>query len=397
MSDLHDVPFLVAFGEELDRIATATPPPVAPGRRRWRLPMLVLPVAMLAVGGTSAAGTLLVLDGSPIPGFARSDDAAQIRPTLGTARIAALRAPDPDRTAAPWTLRLSTSGDLSCVAVGQVEGDRFGLVGLDGRFRGLPVRGGDSCATAPRPGAPIAGARTLAGSDRDEVRTVLYADGGADLTAARVRLPGGEKRDVPVSDGATVAVLRGYPEDARPTLELEWRDGKRFRQTYGASDLVIPDPYGGPAWKTEAGVFDRGVGRTMPFCFRVLPAREPVPYWGGPAICAGGKRRVLFDVLTLRPGQGGPARGFATRWRWRGPARTFIAGANLPVRSLTLTLPDGTRRPLGTNRVGRILEVLPATPTGDVSRVRIDAVLKDGTTTTYRPGQGVTRRSGGLR
>jgi hypothetical protein len=132
------------LGRELD---AALARDAAVTRRPVRRTLAIALAAALLLAGVAFAASY-ALTGSPIPGARGTDVPPEATPRPGTAQMVDLRGQDPDGNAPPWTLRLSTSrtGQL-CAAVGQeVEGD-FGLVGLDGRFRRLPLLG---VARAPR-------------------------------------------------------------------------------------------------------------------------------------------------------------------------------------------------------------------------------------------------------
>lgn len=131
----------------------------AVGGRRHRahrpLRTLVLAVAFFVLlAAAAAAATVLVLHGAVIPAPAPDAVPAEMTPTPGSADVLDLRAEDPGE-GPPFALRLSRSATgLACTSVGQVREDRFGVVGLDGRFRMLPVAVVDGCGRVA-PGTPL--------------------------------------------------------------------------------------------------------------------------------------------------------------------------------------------------------------------------------------------------
>ena len=76
---------------------------------------------------------------------------------------------------------------------------------------------------------------------------------------------GGRPRTVPhTGDGAFLAVLRGYPEDAQPVVRVERADGSARTFASSSDDgFIVADPYGGRAWKLSV------------FGFGTRPAEAP--------------------------------------------------------------------------------------------------------------------------
>ena len=152
------------------RRATASAP-VRTRRRRPPLRSFLLATSLLVVtAGSAAGGTLLALRGSVIP--APQAVPPEQTPAPGSARVAALRAADPQRGVLPWTVRVARSetGGLLCSTVGQVAPDgRFGLVGLDGRFRTIDDGVSDSCSAERDSGAVLIGRASC----RERVSTIV--------------------------------------------------------------------------------------------------------------------------------------------------------------------------------------------------------------------------------
>ena len=53
------------------------------------------------------------------------------------------------------------------------------------------------------------------------------------------------------AEGAFVAVLRRYPEDAQPVVTIARADGTKRTQSFAPErGFVVADPYGGRAWRS---------------------------------------------------------------------------------------------------------------------------------------------------
>lgn len=345
-------------------------------------------VAGLIVTGTAAAG-LTALTGSPIPAPLRSDDTVTVLPEVGGATVAGSRAADP-AGGPPWAVRVgSADGGLVCAGVGQVRAGRFGIVGVDARFRELPDVVGAGCVSAPTPRQPIVAARAVAGDRRDAYgapesgTTVLYGLGGSRLRTAVVRMPDGRVLRPRVgSGGVFVMALRGLPEQTQPVVDLAWRDGERRRVDLRRLSTV-PDPQGRAPWNvsgtdqvtvaTRAGKSrpapPRGPG---PSCFSVLSRTG-----GAPSVC-GTAGRGSWALRTR--GAPSPREGQAGSDRWSGPARTLVLvraapGSTPVVRAAGRVWPVrwagsfGTARRFDRRDVGWVA-VLPATIAADAVRVQ---------------------------
>lgn len=328
-------------------------------RRRAAGGPLTVVIAIAVTGATAAAaGTFTALRGSPIPGPLARDAGPDQRAAPGTARVTAVRSADP-AGGAPWTLRLAASpSGLTCTTVGQEVDGAFGLVGLEGRFRPFS-EGVDGCGDAAR--GPIAGARVFDAPNRKDVRTVVYGLAGPKLSGVRVFTATGSQ-NVPVGPGGTfVKALRGYPEDLGLRAQLTLPGGRRDI-TLGASDDLIPDGAGGPAWK--ASVF--AVSNQPQTCVQLRLARQRQDGPISPGACGitqrNGQRPAgyWFAVRRIEPtgcGQFSFARG---RWCHFG-ARTAVWGsAGQDVRSVkVLGAPGGpVVAPIGKGRGTGV--VLPA-------------------------------------
>ncbi|MBB4661912.1 hypothetical protein [Conexibacter arvalis] len=301
-------------------------------RRRFGLHALrrvALATALFALIGAATAGAgLLLLRGSVIPGPATRDVPPDQLPLPGTARATGLTADDPEPGRPPWTLRLARSSTgLLCSTVGQLDDGRFGLVGLDGRFRAYSERIVDSCGeqlSGER--ASLVGARVFDADDPQEVRTVVNGVAGPALRAVSLEARG-RARELPIGPGGTfLAALAGYPEDSGVEVELRFASGHVERHAFGRSDRVVLDPDGGQAWKTWA----LGIGNDRRTCVSFSLARISDENIISPRACGvlrreGRERRGhFFAVRRLVPGT--PAEPPGQGWRDH-PPRTAVWGA----------------------------------------------------------------------
>jgi hypothetical protein len=328
-----DLPILDELGDVLSARMRAAAGHRA--RRRWWRPRVsgrALAVAIaiaVPAAGASAAGTLLVLRGDVIP--APRATAPEQTPQPGSGRLAAVRAADPAAARPPWALRLATSKTgLVCSTVGQVVDGRFGIVGLDGRFRPLAEGVVDSCSVRRTDAASLVGARVFA-ADRDaEVRTVVSGVAGDALRAVTVQARGATRHVAVGAGGTFVAAYAGLPEDLALVVALRFADGHVERHGFGVGPMVFADPAGGHAWRLQSG----GIGGDDRTCITVVNARQRSTAVSSPAACgrlAVGRRAprgLFYAVRRLRPGTGGlPVTPFgAGRWG-RTPARLLVWGA----------------------------------------------------------------------
>lgn len=346
---------------------------------------------VVLVGAATAGATFAVLRASVISGPAARDTPRDQLPLPASATVSELRASDPDPAAPPWTLRLARSSTgLLCTTTGQVDDGRFGLVGLDGRFRVYAPDVVDSCGARP-PGAhaPLVGARVFDADRHADVRTVVNGVGGALLLSATV-IAHGRSSELPIGDGGTfVAALRGYPEDSALELVLRFDGGAVERHGFGRSEWAVLDPDGGAAWRASGMV---GAGGRNVTCISFSPARG---WWSpprSPAVCGartarGGVRDDYF--FALRRIEPGPRRRPFTSlidpagdWRDHPPRTALWGEAGRDVARLEIDGgPDG--RTTVTPTVGRTVlavfgpEVHPAALT-----VRV--VFTDGRVETRR-------------
>jgi len=342
-----DLPILDELGLALERAYDREER--ATGRRFPRARFgLLLPAAaaLVLLGGGAAAATLLALRGSVIPGPASQDVQPQMRPLVKTAHVEPIRAPDPaGGGSAPWTVRTARSETgLICTTAGQVVGGRFGVIGLDGRFRELSPEFTDGCG-AQRPGhTSLIGARVFYSQSDAAVRTVVDGFAGPGLAGAVLQPVYGRPRKIAVGgDGAFVAVFAGYPEDLGARVVLRFRDGHSEADNLGRSPMVVQDPYGGNAWSTSAGSF----GNARPVCVGFGSVARDRTRTSGPSICGlpSGPDHYFFTTRRFRPGEHRRGGVFGSYSWGNHPPRTMVWGAlGKGVKSVSIEGPRGSRR-----------------------------------------------------
>ncbi|HEV2812389.1 MAG TPA: hypothetical protein VGW10_03975, partial [Solirubrobacteraceae bacterium] len=381
------------LGTELDRVAAATAR--RPHRPTRRVAILALAAALLLAGLAVAAS--LIVTGDPIPSANERDVPTEATPEPGTAQVADVRGDDPDQ-APPWTLRLSRSRTgLLCVAVGQVVEDEFGLVGLDGRFRALPLLGVDACAAQDAEPPAMIGARMFAGKRAEDVRTVVYGVAGDGLRSATLHDARGERRLETDPGGAFVAAYRGYVEELQPRVALEFEDGTRRSFAFGATPQPsAPDPEGGPPWVVDAS--ERRGDRAGQTCAQFRRSRgrtalaQPLSY----PVCGDLRRdHVFFEVAPFPRQQDHDDPRQTFPWG-HGPARTVVWGAA-----------DETVAPISVRHEGETVSVARAKdqpgfvrvfPAGtEPESLEVSVRFEDGTVRTYRGCQNLREAGGGPR
>jgi hypothetical protein len=298
--------------------------------------------AFVLLGGGAAAGTLLALRGSVIPGPSPQNVQPQMKPLVSTVHVEPLRAKDP-AGGAPWGVRIARSETgLVCTTAGQVVGDRFGIIGLDGRFRELAPTFVDGCGQEKTGRTSLAGARVFYSRNLSKVRTVIDGIAGPTLVSAVLEQDFKPPRKLAVSsDGAFVGVFAGYPEDVGAQLVLHFRDGHSETHAMGRSPFVVPDPAGGRAWHAQG--FQFGNAPPGATCVNFASARQVQPLISGPLVCGRAYRHhYFFKVRRFTPGES--ARDGFMSWDWHDhPARTVVWGEVDPhaVKSVTVEGPGG--------------------------------------------------------
>lgn len=385
------------LGRELD---AALAREAAVTRRPVRRTLTIALAAALLLAGVAFAASY-ALTGSPIPGARGTDVPPEATPRPGTAQMVDLRAQDPDGNAPPWTLRLSTSrtGQL-CAAVGQeVEGD-FGLVGLDGRFRRLPLLGVDACATREGPPPALIGSRIFDAERPQDVRTVVYGVAGTGLREATVRA-GGERRELELGAGGSfLATYRGYVEDVRPEVTLRFADDDPRTFAFGTLEgASAPDLGGGAPWVVRATPRSGG-DRDGQTCAQVRQTRgrDGGGFGGTPPVCGDLDRAGVFFEIAPFPRESDLS-GDPGPFPW--PAmlgRTVLWGAaDETVEAVSLLRGDQrTEVDLSAQGPGFVTVLPAATEPRDLL---VEVRRRDGATTTHRGGinlltaQGEPRRS----
>jgi hypothetical protein len=315
----------------------------------------------MALLAAAALGAALIAPVAP------ADTTPEQRVAPATSAVTTLRAADPERGQPAWTLRLARSQTgLQCSTVGQVRDGEFGLVGLDGAFRALPEANVDACG---EPGA-LLGERVFAARRVENVRTVVYGVAGAGIARVTVAVAGGRPRVVPHTDeGAFVAVLRRYPEDAQPVVTIARADGSERTETFTAKKgFVVADPFGGRAWRLQAfGFGDSRVGCVSFATARAVPGEPNV---SSTLVCGRESRRAVY-FATRRQSGAGPSRNFlAGNWNHH-PARLAVYGLARGAKRIVVRA--GARRIVTAPRLnGGFLVFLPLSVRPASVRVVID-------------------------
>jgi hypothetical protein len=343
------------LGDELDRVARRVLAAKAPGRlvgappRVRRLSAAAILVWTLLLAAAAAAAVLLIRQGSSLSGPHAADLRASGIPVPGSARLAGLDAPDPTASQPPWDLRLSrTRGGETCTAVGQVLHGRFGIVGLDGVFRRLPLGSVDVCGIDARNGPILAGARELVGATPAQARTIVSGVAGRDARTVTAYGRDGRSRHLTLGpDGSFITVYAGQAEAVRPRIEVVARDGSVHDLAFEQSSAFeVPDPQGGSPWAVSASAdVDEGA---FPDEDCVQATRQPseqepsqVSLSLTPSVC--GRLAAHPVIATMRrfvPGE------YATPFPWgNAPSRTMVYGIAAPrVVSLALEGAGAPRR-----------------------------------------------------
>ena len=366
------------------RVGTGAAP--VPLRVRAPRRSLLLAAALLVLMAGSAAGaTLLALRGAVIP--APQAVPPEQTPAAGTARVAGLRAQDPQHGLLPWTVRVARGETgLLCSTVGQVDaGGTFGLVGLDGRFRAISDGVSDSCGAVRPAAVSLIGARVFDAKDRDDVRTVVSGVGAQDAIArVDVTTVAGGTRRVPVASGVFVVALRGYPEDLGIRATITYKDGRREAHAFGRSAFVATDPLGGPAWKLDAYMMSGDARSCASFGWaRPAPGGPRSPSACGDLNHGSVRHRSGWFVAARRLKDG--VRGtvpFRAGWGAHPPRTAVWGGVGEDVRAVSVQVAGGPPRPAAMAPSRTFLAVLD--PKVDPATVTTRFTMTDGRTETAR-------------
>lgn len=374
-------------------------------RRYWARPhglSLVLLLGGLSAATVAAAATHLFGLAAPVPAPRPGDAPIESRPIASTAMLAGLRSGDPGGLPA-WDVRLSRSrtGEI-CTAVGQVHDGRFGIVGLDRRFRELPLGAADACGERPTGAQLQVGARAAIGGGALTPRTLVVGVAGPQVKQVTLRRG---TRETPLHLGrsrAFLAVLTGLPETTRPHLRVTDRAGATTDvRLVDSGDVEVPDANpSAPPWAIKSGP---GTDFVHPM------ARGAVAAPAG-STCVRGRQGLSSANFAYRVGRDdlnppqtplvcrtpltpGPIVGSIRRLAPTGteaffyppgaPIRTVAVGTASPdVVRLELRMPAGHRRVRIVPQTGAFLAILDGTV--DPGDVELRARLRDGTLATFR-------------
>jgi hypothetical protein len=402
-------------GLEQDLVAAARRRAAHAGRRRRRPPLRTLAIAAALVtvsAGSAAGGTLLALRGSVIP--TPSDTPPEQRQQPAAARVEPLRIADPDGARVPpWTLRVapSATAGLICSTVGQVAPDgRFGLIGLDHRFRPIADGVSDSCGAPRANAASLIGARIF-DADRDrDVRTVVSGVAGEHLAHVELAVGGAAKPTTVAHtpDGAFAAVLRGYPEDHGVRVTLTYNNGHREIHAFGRGPAIVAQPNGVGAWRLSLASMGFAVGpggerkqKQNPLagaqCASFAPARPSRAGGLSPMACGrlqragNGYTGWYFTVRRLAPSTK-PRRfdPYAGHWGTTRALTALWGQVGTDVRRVTVQPPGGREQPVAIQRTGGVLAILPAAT--DPDAVAVHLRLVDGRTLTFHGDTNLVNR-----
>ncbi len=352
---------LERLGDELERVAGRAllegPRPADRLRRgpTGRLSVLAVCIALLVLAAAATAAVLLIQQGPPLAAPHPQDLRSSGIPLPGTAHLAGIDAPDPERSNPDWDLRLSrTRTGETCTAVGQVFDGRFGIVGLDHVFRALPLGSVDSCGIESGDGPVLVGAKSFVGYTSGEARTVLSGVAGSGARSVTVYAAGTPRRLQLGPQGSFITVYAGEAEEVRPRVVIVTRDGHAHTIALEQSAAFeVPDPEGGSAWvaSTEADLEpsafpDEDCVQATREPSQSEPSQVTLPLT--PEVCGRlGTSPLFVQMRRFVPGED------ATPFPWgNSPSRTIVYGVATPrVASLTLTS-AGAARALPIDRGG---------------------------------------------
>jgi hypothetical protein len=366
-----ELPVLAELGDRLELAFLQVEHKPPPRRRAFGIalrPALIAALLFILLAASTAAAALLALRGSVIPAPRRENLQPPMIVKPETAHLSGVTARDP-RDGRDWTVRLAHSQTgLVCVTAGEVRDGRFGVTGLDGRFRTVAPGFADGCGAPGKGQAAIVGARVFDSDNRAQVRTVVNGVGGSDLRGVRIVSASGT-RSVPVSsEGAFVAVFMGYPEDSALRIELRFADGHTEIHRFGASSFIAPDPAGAlrvDTWQIS------GFFHTL--CVRVMSARDVKPYSSSPVICGDTHSDYFFAARRVREGDqhGNGMYG----WQWHHASRTLVYGHVHNVKRISV-VGGGRARRVRAARSGSFQLVYPARV--DPAKLTLVVTLRNG-------------------
>lgn len=129
---------------QLWRAAERLEPAPASRARRRTAPLLAGIAALLVAGGATAAVTVVLDTGDPVPQESKNNAVGELKP--GSSVVLSLRVPDPDG-GPPWGIavfdatgrsiagsRVPAASTIRCVRRARVQDGKLGVVGRDGLF-----------------------------------------------------------------------------------------------------------------------------------------------------------------------------------------------------------------------------------------------------------------------
>jgi hypothetical protein len=389
MTEHRPLKALDQLGAELDRAVradhdrrdrrrfSAGPGGHGPRRRSrrppWRRTGLFATILVLLSAGVAVATGLVLGTDDPIAPPAAVDLGPEVRPVAGSGKLAGTPSSDPGGNQ-PWDVRVSrTAGGEACTAVGQTYEGRFGIVGLDRRFRELPLGVADTCGEAPTGARVQLSARTVIADDTSGSRTIVAGVAGPGVTSVAVGANGVPSEVVEIGPNrGFVRAFQGPLENARPTVRVTASDGSaRTIRLADTGKDVAPDPDGGAPWQVEIGKAD-GCAQAQ----RVKPSQSP----------DGSQEPIFTDIVcpTRHRGIAVAVRRFTPVALQPIASRVVVWGrAGRDVAALELRVPGQTPRPLPIGQHGRsILAVLDGHV--DPRRVVLRVRLKNGRLRTQR-------------
>ena len=171
-------------------------------------------------------------------------------------------------------LSTSRTGE-TCTTVGQIVAGKFGVVGLDGRFRELAEGAVDGCGGAS---TTLIGARVFEARRPADVRTVVNGVAGKGLRGVTIITATGNTTAKPGRGGSFLAVVSGYPDQTALEVSLRFAGGRVERHSLGSNPNLFVGA--GEAWETFPFV-EEGSPK---HCLSFEGIRQPIAQ--GPSECA---------------------------------------------------------------------------------------------------------------
>jgi hypothetical protein len=196
-----------------------------------RREMVALVVAVLLAGGAGvAAASGLIPFGDPAPIHSTIDvDAASLRTVAPVV--------DDPAGGPPWTVRAFEVGAGSCLQIGRLQGDVFGLVGADGRFHAQdPRAGARGCGGQLAASGDLMSTVASAG-DPNDLRSLIFGVLGPDADSLAYVPPAGPSRMLELTPtGAYLLVTKGK-QPPPGELVVKYRDGETRRAATNLAGL----------------------------------------------------------------------------------------------------------------------------------------------------------------